>query len=473
MVGAAVSSSRTRTDTLPDGVKVLATTMKLRPEARERLRESFGPDWVVLDFHDAPDTADVVLSAAHSPQLIHRWTLLFPQAQIIVTEILDNEFGLDGPGRGQHDRTTAPPRCCDGAWSARDKQTPTSRGAGFPRTARRWDIGQGLPPACLVSRETTWTWPAAPHHRRPPVFLRCRRGGCSARPGSTRRAGGSTTANARSGSAAPPSWSTPPPGETRTVYASAARARRNHLGPVRQPPRRRLRAVQPPVPGRRLAAGHDRPGRRQGHPGVGGGASVHVRHRHRALVRAGARAAGQGALPGPSGQAGLPARPAAVVRAGDTVTTTDCARHPAVRRLLRLHRARGLAVARPRTVAPVQHHPATHPRPPLRPHRHRVPPRVRRSPTPRSWSSRPAASSTSTSPSASTDPPAPTDPHPPCRSPPATSRHAIHDTAATGARRRRTPGRRHRLPAALGHPGRRRSRDRTCDHLLVREVLYR
>jgi hypothetical protein len=98
VVGAAVSSSRTHTDTLPDGVKVLATTMKLRPEARERLRESFGPDWVVLDFHDAPDTADAVLTAAHSPQLIHRWTLLFPQAQIIVTEILDNEFGLDVGG---------------------------------------------------------------------------------------------------------------------------------------------------------------------------------------------------------------------------------------------------------------------------------------------------------------------------------------------------------------------------------------
>jgi hypothetical protein len=98
VVGAAVSSSRTGTDALPDGVKVLATTMKISPEARERLRESLGPDWVVLDFHDAPDTADVVLTAAHSPQLIHRWTLLFPRAQIIITEILDNEFGLDVSG---------------------------------------------------------------------------------------------------------------------------------------------------------------------------------------------------------------------------------------------------------------------------------------------------------------------------------------------------------------------------------------
>ena len=91
-------SDKTRTDALPDGVKVLATTMKLKPEARERLRESFGPEWVVLDFHDAPDTADVVLTAAHSHQLIRRWTLLFPQAQIIVTEILDDRFGLDVGG---------------------------------------------------------------------------------------------------------------------------------------------------------------------------------------------------------------------------------------------------------------------------------------------------------------------------------------------------------------------------------------
>ena len=98
VVAAASSSSGTRAETLPDGVKVLATTMTLSTEARERLRESFGPDWVVLDFHDAPDTADVVLTGAHSPQLIHRWTLLFPQAQIIVTEILDDEFDLDVGG---------------------------------------------------------------------------------------------------------------------------------------------------------------------------------------------------------------------------------------------------------------------------------------------------------------------------------------------------------------------------------------
>lgn len=72
--------------------------MRLSRPARDLLRQSFGPEWVVLDFHDAPDTADVVLTCAHSPQLTHRWTLLFPHAQIIVTEILDPRFGLDISG---------------------------------------------------------------------------------------------------------------------------------------------------------------------------------------------------------------------------------------------------------------------------------------------------------------------------------------------------------------------------------------
>lgn len=101
VVGGGTSGSSTPEE-LPDGVKVLATTMELGPEARERLRGAFGPDWVVLDFHDAPDTADVVLTAAHSPQLVHRWTLLFPQARIIVTEILDDELGLDVGGPVGH-----------------------------------------------------------------------------------------------------------------------------------------------------------------------------------------------------------------------------------------------------------------------------------------------------------------------------------------------------------------------------------
>ena len=83
---------------LREGTKVVATTMRLSGPARDLLRQSFGPDWIILDFHDAPDTADIVLTSPHSPQLTHRWTLLFPHAQIIVTEMLDPQFGLDISG---------------------------------------------------------------------------------------------------------------------------------------------------------------------------------------------------------------------------------------------------------------------------------------------------------------------------------------------------------------------------------------
>ena len=98
IVPASATDHATKRSDLREGTKVLATTMRLSSPARDLLRQSFGPDWVVLDFHDAPDTADVVLTCAHSPQLTHRWTLLFPHAQIIVTEILDPEFDLDMPG---------------------------------------------------------------------------------------------------------------------------------------------------------------------------------------------------------------------------------------------------------------------------------------------------------------------------------------------------------------------------------------
>ena len=95
IIPAPVTDHATKPGDLPEGAKVLATTMRLSSAARDVLRQAFGPDWLVLDFHDAPDTADVVLTSAYSPQLTHRWTLLFPNAQIIVTEIFDPEFGLD------------------------------------------------------------------------------------------------------------------------------------------------------------------------------------------------------------------------------------------------------------------------------------------------------------------------------------------------------------------------------------------
>ena len=69
--------------------------MLMSDSARTRLNDAFGDSYLVLDFADAPSTADVVLTHAVSHQLIGRWTVMFPQARILVTEILDEELGLD------------------------------------------------------------------------------------------------------------------------------------------------------------------------------------------------------------------------------------------------------------------------------------------------------------------------------------------------------------------------------------------
>jgi len=82
----------------PEGVTVVATTMLMSDGARSRLRDAFGPSYLVLDVADAPPTADVVLTHPVSHQLIGRWTVMFPRARILVTEILDEEFGLDVRG---------------------------------------------------------------------------------------------------------------------------------------------------------------------------------------------------------------------------------------------------------------------------------------------------------------------------------------------------------------------------------------
>lgn len=89
-----------RIDQAPEGagIKVVATTMRMSDAARSRLSDAFGPSYLVLDFADAPPTADVVLTHPVSRQLIHRWTLMFPQARIVVTEILDDDLGLDVRG---------------------------------------------------------------------------------------------------------------------------------------------------------------------------------------------------------------------------------------------------------------------------------------------------------------------------------------------------------------------------------------
>ncbi|WP_049569961.1 response regulator transcription factor [Nonomuraea sp. SBT364] len=84
-----------------EGVTVVATAMELSAAARLALSTQLGADYVVLDMHAAPATADVLLIPPGSPQLIGALRSMFPQARVVVTEIEDHELGVQyhGPVR--------------------------------------------------------------------------------------------------------------------------------------------------------------------------------------------------------------------------------------------------------------------------------------------------------------------------------------------------------------------------------------
>ncbi|GIH94130.1 hypothetical protein Psi01_47600 [Planobispora siamensis] len=81
-----------------DGVTVVATAMKLSTAARVALSNQLGTDYVVLDMHAAPTTADVLLVPPCSPQLIAALRSTFPKARVVVTEIEDHELGVQYSG---------------------------------------------------------------------------------------------------------------------------------------------------------------------------------------------------------------------------------------------------------------------------------------------------------------------------------------------------------------------------------------
>ena len=82
-------------------VTVVATAMKLSASARAALSAELGPDYIVLDLHAAPTTADVVLVPPGSPQLIGALRSLYPKARVVIAEIEDRELGISyrGPVR--------------------------------------------------------------------------------------------------------------------------------------------------------------------------------------------------------------------------------------------------------------------------------------------------------------------------------------------------------------------------------------
>ncbi|WP_394617057.1 hypothetical protein JNUCC0626_46855 [Lentzea sp. JNUCC 0626] len=84
-----------------DAVTVVATAMKLSSSARNMLSSQLGPDYIVLDLHSAPRTAEVLLIPPLSPQLIAGLRQTFPKARVVIAEVEDRELGIvyEGPVR--------------------------------------------------------------------------------------------------------------------------------------------------------------------------------------------------------------------------------------------------------------------------------------------------------------------------------------------------------------------------------------
>ena len=79
---------------VPDGVTVIATAMKLSDAARRRLSDELGAAYIVLDIHAAPSSTDVLLTHPVSPQLLGILRQQFPNARVVITEIEDDEVGV-------------------------------------------------------------------------------------------------------------------------------------------------------------------------------------------------------------------------------------------------------------------------------------------------------------------------------------------------------------------------------------------
>ncbi|GLY50801.1 hypothetical protein [Lentzea sp. NBRC 102530] len=94
-------ASTTGTSEAYDDVTVVATAMKLSPSARATLSGQLGPDYIVLDMHSAPRTAEVLLIPPLSPQLIGGLRASFPKARVVIAEVEDRELGVvhEGPVR--------------------------------------------------------------------------------------------------------------------------------------------------------------------------------------------------------------------------------------------------------------------------------------------------------------------------------------------------------------------------------------
>lgn len=84
--------------TINENATVVASALKLSSYVRGLLSDELGEDYVVLDFDDAPPTADVLLVGPVSLQLIGRLRSMFPRARVMIAEIEDRDLGIKSRG---------------------------------------------------------------------------------------------------------------------------------------------------------------------------------------------------------------------------------------------------------------------------------------------------------------------------------------------------------------------------------------
>lgn len=139
---------------IPSGALVVATAMELSAGARSRLAEEFGEGFVVLDLHEAPPTADVLLVPPISPQLLAALRSQFPRARMLIAEIEDEDLGVHyaGPvtrmleaGAAGYLPAGPLPEVARSVREHLDRQTAPTLGPGVMRHGDR--PGGALPPA--------------------------------------------------------------------------------------------------------------------------------------------------------------------------------------------------------------------------------------------------------------------------------------------------------------------------------------
>lgn len=81
-----------------DRVTVVASALRMSQHVRTLLSSSLGENYTVLDFNDAPPTADVLLVGPVGLMLLANLRGRFPRARVMVVEASDDSLGMSSNG---------------------------------------------------------------------------------------------------------------------------------------------------------------------------------------------------------------------------------------------------------------------------------------------------------------------------------------------------------------------------------------